>query len=37
MKKFAVINTRFAEFRLDKKTADTLAQIQDQFDNAVKA
>ena len=35
--KWSLFLPRFAEFRLDKSTADTLVQIQEQFDNAVKA
>jgi DNA ligase-1 len=35
--KWSLFLPRFSEFRQDKKTADTLAQVQEQFDNAVKA
>jgi DNA ligase-1 len=35
--KWSLFLPRFEEFRRDKKTADTLAQVQDQFENAIKA
>lgn len=34
--KYSLFLPRFAEFRADKKVADTLVQVQEQFDNAVK-
>lgn len=35
--KWSLFLPRFEEFRIDKKTADTLVQVQDQFENAIKA
>ena len=35
-KMYSLFLPRFAEFRADKKVADTLAMVIDQFDNAVK-
>lgn len=34
--KYSLFLPRFEEFRNDKKVADTMAQVQEQFDNAVK-
>lgn len=33
---FSLFLPRFEEFRRDKKTADSLAQVQEQFENAIK-
>ena len=34
--KYSLFLPRFAEFRQDKKVADTMVQVQDQFDSAIK-
>lgn len=34
--KYSLFLPRFAEFRQDKTVADTIAQVQDQFDSAIK-